>query len=231
MNVVNIVIPGGISVSGVAYDGEHYYACNGFDKKVYVFESDGNMIGCENTLRAYRSLRYDTLSGGFIALAAGCGRNVYFLSEHFTETGSICPLSGGSGSINYVGIAVDGAFLDITYDKVIYRCNRSGGYVSTVNISSGETTFVAYDEYAEGAMLAYNDGRDVFISSDTCSFQLPSCSSFKSFLPFADKMYAAVGYQYIYTYIFDITEGSDTQPSALCSGIFGYNTGKGCCKI
>lgn len=231
MNAVTIILPDGIGTAGVAYDGENYYACDGFNSKIYIFDQNGVPSGCACTLRPYRSLRYDTLSGGFIALGGGCRSGIYFLSDDFRELGVVVPAVGGCTRINYVGVSIDGAHLDITYDRAIYRCDRSGGYVDTLNLSSGDTQFIAYDEYTEGSALAYENESGVFVSVGGSSSVLPSCSTLKSFMPFADRMYAAVGYRYIYTYIFKIADGDDSYTSGLQSGIFGYNRGKGCCKI
>ena len=117
MNGITITLPDGVAASCVAYDGENYYACDGVRTVVYEFDASGQPAGCYNTVRPYKALRSDAYSGGFLALGGGCGRNIYYLDANMRETGAICP--AGEGSARYVGVAVNGALLDVTYPILI----------------------------------------------------------------------------------------------------------------
>ncbi len=231
MNGVTIVLPEGIAASGTAYDGEYYYACDGFRSTVFSFDLQGKPACNFCTVRPYLTLRYDPFSSGFIAVGGGCGHAVYFLDDEFRELGVLTAPGGGMGAVRYAGVSVNGAMLDITYDDRIIRATRNGEYVSTVGIARRNTDFLGYDEYTEGSALASEGCGVITVSVNGLSVRLPSCTSFRGFLPFADRMYLAVGYRYLYTYIFEIANGGTADFSRLQSGIFGSNTGTGCCNI
>lgn len=229
MNGITITLPDGVAASCVAYDGENYYACDGVRTVVYEFDASGQPAGCYNTVRPYKALRSDAYSGGFLALGGGCGRDIYYLDANMRETGAICP--AGEGSARYVGIAVNGALLDVTYDHRIIRCTRSGGYIGTLNTSRGGTVFLGYDEYTEGNALAVEEDGRLYVAVDGETCTMPACTSFRGFLPFADKISLALGYRYLYTYIMPVAAEGNADFSAILGGIFGYNTGTGCCNI
>jgi len=231
MNGVTIVLPEGIAASGIAYDGEYYYACDGFRNTVFSFDHNGKPACSYCTMRPYLFLRYDSFSSGFIAVGGGCGRSVYFLDDEFRELGVLSAPCGGSGAVRYAGVAVRDALIDITYDGTVVRTARNGDYVSTVAVARRNTDFLGYDEYTEGSALASESGGAVTVSVNGMSARLPACTSFRGFLPFADRMYLAVGYRYLYTYIFEIARCGNADFSGLQSGIFSGNTGAGCCNI
>lgn len=231
MNGVTIVLPEGIAASGIAYDGEYYYACDGFRNTVFSFDINGKPACNYCSMRPYLSIRYDPFSSGFIAVGGGCGHSVYFLDDEFRELGVLSAPGGGGGTVRYVGVSVNGAMLDITYDCTVIRSARNGEYVSTVKVARRNTDFLGYDEYTEGSALASESGGAVTVSVNGLSARLPACTSFRGFLPFADRMYLAVGYRYLYTYIFEVARGANADFSRLESGIFGSNTGTGCCNI
>ena len=196
---------------------------------VYGFDASGQPAGCRNTVRPYKALRYDTYSGGFLALGGGCGKSIYYLDADMRETGAICP--AGAESPRYVGVAVNGALLDVTYDHRIIRCTRSGGYAGTLYTSREGVTFLGCDEYTEGSALALEENGRLYAAADGETCTMPACTSFRGFLPFADKISLALGYRYLYTYILPVAAEGNADFSAVLGGIFGYNTGTGCCNI
>ncbi len=229
MNGISIILPDRIAPSSLAYDGEHYYACDGFRTQVFSFNSLGKADGEYCTVRPYRTIRYDPYSEGYVALGSGCTNTVYFLDDSFVELGAVCPYSNGE-TAKYIGVSREGAMLDITYDSSIIRCNRNGEYHSTVSLSGSSASFLGYDEHTEGYAKITDSNGNITLSTATGTVTLPDCTVFRGFLPFSSDISVALGQNYLYTYICDVSLNGNERFSFVSRENFGINYGSCCCN-
>ena len=112
---------------------------------------------------------------------------------------------------------------------------RDGRLAAVVDQLDGDAHVIAVQPLGQmrpaGDMLAVEEDGRLYVAVDGETCTMPACTSFRGFLPFADKISLALGYRYLYTYIMPVAAEGNADFSAILGGIFGYNTGTGCCNI